>query len=212
MSTSARTRGACVFCGKEMTRGGMARHLHACAKRMEAGIAADRSRRQRQSLYHLQVQDTWSGDFWLHLEVRGSATLKTLDDYLRAIWLECCGHLSQFEIGGVAYTQIIADGFGYREEHAMNVAIERLFVPELVIPYEYDFGSTTELTIKVVRVRLGKSLTGHPIYLMARNNFTPPACAECSRPASCASNAGGTSQKGASPSAPNMPRRMSIRR
>jgi len=32
--------------------------------------------------------------------MRGSATLTKLDDYLRAIWLECCGHLSKFTIGG----------------------------------------------------------------------------------------------------------------
>jgi len=32
--------------------------------------------------------------------MRGSATLAKLDDYLRAIWLECCGHLSKFTIGG----------------------------------------------------------------------------------------------------------------
>ena len=34
------------------------------------------------------------------LEMRGSATLAKLDDYLRAIWLECCGYLSGFTIGG----------------------------------------------------------------------------------------------------------------
>jgi len=49
-------------------------------------------------LYHLQVQDDWGGDFWLHLEMPGKATLEDLDYYLRAIWLECCGHLSQFSL------------------------------------------------------------------------------------------------------------------
>lgn len=34
------------------------------------------------------------------LEVRGSAKLEKLDDYLREIWLECCGHLSHFAFDG----------------------------------------------------------------------------------------------------------------
>ena len=33
----------------------------------------------------LQVLDAYGGDFWLHLEMKGNATLEDLDDYLRAI-------------------------------------------------------------------------------------------------------------------------------
>ncbi|MBK6433513.1 hypothetical protein [Candidatus Amarolinea dominans] len=39
-----------------------------------------------------QAQDAWGAAISLHLEMRGKATLKDLDEYLRAIWLECCGH------------------------------------------------------------------------------------------------------------------------
>ena len=42
----------------------------------------------------------------------GSATLEELDHYLRTIWLECCGHLSQFTIGGMLYDRPGADS-GY---------------------------------------------------------------------------------------------------
>jgi len=31
------------------------------------------------------------------------ATLTDLDGFLRDIWLECCGHLSAFDIGTVRY-------------------------------------------------------------------------------------------------------------
>ena len=103
----SQSRGNCVFCGREFAKGGMSRHLQTCSNRQEAQTEADHSKRRRQSLYHLQVQDAWSGDFWLHLEMRGEATLQELDDYLRAIWLECCGHLSAFEIGEVRYTQYL---------------------------------------------------------------------------------------------------------
>src|SRR5680860_680290 len=100
MAQSKRTRGACAYCGRELTRGGMARHLDSCDRRTEAVAAADRKSGENWPLFHLQVQDAWDGDFWLHLEMNGSATLKQLDDYLRAIWLECCDHMSQFSVGG----------------------------------------------------------------------------------------------------------------
>jgi hypothetical protein len=48
------------------------------------------------------------GDYWLHLEAPITATLRALDGYLRDLWLECCGHLSIFEIDGRTYA--IDDG------------------------------------------------------------------------------------------------------
>ena len=183
MSPSIQNRGACAYCGREMTRGWMARHLRTCEKRLAAQTEADQTRRRKQTLYHLQVEDAWSSYYWLQLEMRGEATLERLDSYLRAIWLECCGHLSQFEIGGVYYTQIVDDGFDYREEKAMDAPVGELFTPGMEIHYEYDFGTTTELVIKVMDQREGRPTTSHPIVLMARNNFEPPSCMECDKPA-----------------------------
>jgi len=166
-----------------MTRGGLARHLRTCAQRQQAIAMADGKRGQDQTLYHLQVQDARSSHYWLHLEMRGNATLQDLDHYLRAIWLECCGHLSAFEIGPVRYTQLFNDGMSYGEEKSMNVRVHKLFRPGMAIPYEYDFGTTSELVIKVVDQREGKPTTEKPMVLMARNTFTPPPCAECGQPA-----------------------------
>jgi hypothetical protein len=183
MANRKQSTGACVYCGKEMTRGGLARHLRTCPRRQQAIAVADARRGKDQTLYHLQVQDAWSSRYWLHLEMRGNATLKDLDDYLRAIWVECCGHLSAFEIGGMHYTQIIHDGMGFSNNQPMTIRVHRLFSPGMEIPYEYDFGTTTELLIKVVDQREGKPTTENPIVLMARNAFDPPPCAECGQPA-----------------------------
>jgi len=65
----------------------------------------------------------------------------------------------------------------------MKVKVETLLVPGLEIPYEYDFGTTSHLLIKVVAQRLGKPTTGHPIVLLARNKFEPPPCMVCGQPA-----------------------------
>jgi len=182
MATKTQWNGACIYCGRELTRAGMARHLQSCTKRREAQAEADKTKRQRQTLYHLQVKDAWSGDYWLQLEMRGGATLEELDAYLRAIWLECCGHLSQFTIGPWRYTQM-AGGWMEPEDRSMKVKVETIFVPGMEIPYEYDFGTTSHLLIKVVAQRLGKPTTDHPIVLMARNKFEPPPCIECGEPA-----------------------------
>jgi hypothetical protein len=156
-----------------MTRGGLARHLSACSERQGAIEEANQRAGKEQRLYHLQVQDAWQGDFWLHLEVRGSATLADLDHYLRAIWLECCGHLSQFSVGG------------WRGgERSMRRQVMQVFEPGLELTHIYDFGTSSETLVKVVDVREGKSLTSYPIVLMARNEPPAAECMECGQAAS----------------------------
>jgi hypothetical protein len=135
--------------------------------------AADRKSGKDQVLYHLQVRDAWSGDFWLHLEMNGSATLMDLDRYLRAIWLECCGHLSQFSIGGWSGAEI-----------SKGRQAQQVFRPGVELTHIYDFGTSSETLIKVVGVRQGKPLTSYPIALMARNDAPEARCAECGQPAS----------------------------
>lgn len=156
-----------------MTKGGLAKHLSTCSQRQEAIDAANRKPGAKQVLCHLQVQDAWGGDFWLHLEMRGSATLSTLDDYLRAIWLECCGHMSQFSVKPW-------DG----HEIPMRTRVEQVFEPGVQLTHIYDFGTSSETLVRAVGVREGKPLTPHPIVLMARNNLPEVQCIECEQPAS----------------------------
>jgi hypothetical protein len=150
----------------------MARHLEACPQRRQVLQQTDLKGGEKETLYHLRAEDAYGGDFWLHLEMRGSASLKTLDSYLRAIWLECCGHLSQFTIGG----------WGGRKVGMARKA-EQVFQPDVVLTHQYDFGTTSETLVKFVAVRTGKPTTRHPITLMARNNMPEAECAECGQPA-----------------------------
>src|SRR5699024_8587279 len=101
MSSNQRNRGECVFCGRSLTSGGLIRHLKSCDERKKAIQKANDSKKKGQNgqIYHLQVKNAWSSDFWLHMEINGMSTLKDLDAYLRTIWLECCGHMSQFTPG-----------------------------------------------------------------------------------------------------------------
>ena len=172
MTRRKQTRGQCAFCGRELTRSGMSSHLQTCSARQAAIAEANQGSGQIQELYHLQVQDAWSGDYWLHLEMNGLANLDRLDHYLRAIWLECCGHMSHFSIGG----------WGGRKV-AKSALATKAFEVGLELTHLYDYGTTSETLVRVQSVREGKPLTRHAIVLMARNAPLQILCTECSEPA-----------------------------
>ena len=154
-----------------MTKGGMSKHLGSCKARKEAIIKANQGKAKSENLYHLRVQDAYGGDFWLNLEMRGSKTLNDLDNYLRAIWLECCGHLSEFFLG--RFTDTVAN----------SRKIEGVFAYTDSLYHIYDFGTSSETIVKFVDVREGAPLSKKPIVLMARNKQPVVECMECSKPA-----------------------------
>ena len=173
MTRKKQTRGQCTYCKRTYAKSGMLRHLPACSQRHEAIEEADEQTGANEYLFHLRAQDAWSGDFWLDWEVRGSATLQQIDEYLRAIWLECCGHLSRFSIGGAWGSEKIS----------MNRQVGQIFAPDVELTHIYDFGTSSETTIKCVSMREGKPTTSHPIALMARNSVPEDTCIECGQPA-----------------------------
>ncbi|HEU4562890.1 MAG TPA: hypothetical protein VFS20_33980 [Longimicrobium sp.] len=172
MAERAHSRGTCGYCGRELTRGGMTRHLRGCDARAEVVDAAYGRSGRIIPLLHLQARDAWTGKYWLNLEVDGSATLLQLDKYLRRIWLECCGHLSRFSQGGW-------DG----EEIPKELKVGRVFHEGLELTHIYDYGRETITLLKAVDAREGTRTNGHPIALMARN--APPVlpCERCGRQA-----------------------------
>ena len=104
-------------------------------------------------------------------EDRSALPYTHLDHYLRAIWLECCGHLSQFFL----------EKWG--DKIAMNRRAGQIFGPGMELFYVYDFGTSSELGIQVVSSRTGKPLSPHPIILLARNDQPEEQCIECEEPA-----------------------------
>lgn len=172
MPRKKQSRGTCSYCGREISKGGMIRHLATCPKRQEIIAVSDRKPGPSETLYHLRIEDAWSSDFWLDLEMRGSATLKDLDYYLRAIWLECCEHPSRFSFRGWQSPDI-----------PMDRRADQIFKRGLVLIHQYDFGTTSETRVKVISSRRGKPTTDHPIALMARNLLPQTSCIECGEPA-----------------------------
>lgn len=172
MPRKKQSQGKCEYCEQVMAIGGMAKHLSACLLRKAVIEKAELKKAGSETLYHLRVQDAWEGWFWLDLEVRGAATLENLDEYLRAIWLECCGHMSQFSIGGWG-----------SEEIPKSRRIGVVFKPDIELTHIYDFGTESVTKIRLIGTREGKPTTPHPITLMARNLTPEVVCAECGKPA-----------------------------
>ena len=166
------TKGSCGYCEREFTKGSMLRHLPTCKRRADIVAKSDRKRGRATNLTHLRVFDR-SGDFWMDLEMQGSATLQDLDRYLRAIWLECCGHMSLFSTGGWAE----------EDELSMKTRIDRVLGPGVELLHIYDFGDTSETLVRGVALREGRPTTSRPIALMSRNNMPDTPCMECDQTA-----------------------------
>jgi len=157
----------------------MTRHLKACLPGPKAPVAAPAKLSPGQS-FHLFVEARYSKAYWLHLAVPVDAPLERVDAFLRRIWLECCGHLSAFTIAGASYASEAMQDLG---ELGMKARLSRLLQPGMAFTYEYDYGSTTALNLKVVGLRDRKTKQG-AVELLARNDAPRFVCERCgSQPA-----------------------------
>jgi hypothetical protein len=176
----ATSSGKCTFCGGTAGKAAMTRHLTTCRPGPPDPEKAPGRRRRPAQLYHLVVSGRYVPMCWLHLEAPADATLGDLDAFLRRTWLECCGHLSAFRLGGRSFSS--AAGWGWGEDEAMDVRLGELLAPGVTLAYEYDFGTATDLVVKIVGQREGPA-SGRAITLLAGNH--PPAipCEGCARAA-----------------------------
>jgi ribosomal protein L37AE/L43A len=183
MATRQQTKGICQLCQEVVSKAGMTRHLAKCLPAHEGAAAAVSKRPPKPvRLFQLVVQ----GQYWLYVEMPATATLRDLDQFLRHIWLECCGHLSAFKIAGVQYSVMTAVEAGDPwftpswEERNMDVPVDHMLRPGLKFTYEYDFGSTTRLALRVVGERVARPWP-QPVTLLARNEAPQVLCERCGK-------------------------------
>ncbi|MFL5592401.1 MAG: IS1096 element passenger TnpR family protein [Ktedonobacteraceae bacterium] len=178
------SRGMCTFCHRELSKGSMTRHLESCEQRTAVqGEIESRQKAKKIKAFHLVVEGYRLPMYWMHLQVAVDTTLETLDRFLRDTWLECCGHLSVFRIGGFNYyVEEELDAYYYWDERRKNmqVKLEEVFSPGQTCSYEYDFGSTTELTLKAVSEQEVEA--GKVIRVLARNTLPVGPCDVCGKP------------------------------
>lgn len=174
------SQGECAFCKGVFGKGGMKRHLGSCSDRAKVLALPPKSKRAKSGkLLHLVVEGECLPMYWLHIEFPAQATLQQLDQFLRDIWLECCGHLSAFDFGGQRYSSYPIEEYG---EQDMKTEVGALFTEGIKARHEYDFGSTTELIIKYADKREGVFAGLNPV-VMARNLPPEVKCEVCGKPA-----------------------------
>lgn len=167
------TNGRCQYCRNIFSKRTIRKHLEKCEARQskikETGGETER-------FFTILVEGSRLLNYWIYLDVSAKrATLKDLDKFLRDIWLECCGHLSQFIINREYFTISSERDYG---EHSMNYKLENVLEVGTTFKHEYDFGSTTELRLKVLAECQGIKRK-KKIELMARNLPPEIKCVHC---------------------------------
>jgi hypothetical protein len=175
--------GRCNNCGEVFNKAAMTRHLKGCHGAPIAEPGRPKKWISRNS-FHLLVEGRYAPQYWLHLDVPVAATLEGLDGFLRDIWLECCGHMSAFTIGEESFESgAMGNPFsGESSDSSMDIELREVLSPGVTFIHQYDFGTTTELKLKVLaqEMRAGDSTS---ISILARND--PPAikCESCGKDA-----------------------------
>ena len=156
-------------------RTGIAKHLQTCKKRVDLYEKAEKTEKH----FELLLYGAYNKDYWLIIQIKENATLDDLDRFIRDIWVECCGHLSVFEIDGVSYEREPDDDFGWGEPaKSTNHTLKQVLTTGMIFNYEYDFGSTTEIMVKVLD-HYSAQKQNEKVVILSRNNPPEFACSIC---------------------------------
>jgi len=185
--------GKCSFCGRTFSKAMMTNHLKSCEQRKKTPMEPSyggKSKLGNKRVFHIIVEGSYQPEYWMHLDVPADVKLEELDDFLREIWFECCGHLSAFTIGNIRYERETGGVnakwtmiFGRRmPTKSMKIRTRTVLRSGLKFHYEYDFGTPTHLTLMVLSER-EESIKDKSIQILARNEPPPIICEICGEPA-----------------------------
>lgn len=162
-----KSEGECLYCKEKFLKAGINRHLQ-----KHLADKAKTGKPGKSFLIKLETNPKWgSSPYFLSLWADGEATIGDIDDFLRSIWLDCCGHMSSFTNPKnqekarrsmwdlFEAEDLLAKGKTKEYEKMMEEAngeipkgrkVKAALARNLKIDYEYDFGSTTSLQLTVV--------------------------------------------------------------
>lgn len=174
------SKGKCILCNATFSKAAMTRHLESCKQKMAIPQTSSNKRKlQKTEILHLAVEGRDLPGYWMHIEAPANATLGDLDAFLRETWLECCGHLSAFTIERTTYCSDPGDEY---DDVGMDVALGDVLSPGMKSYHEYDFGTTTELMLRVVS-QIESEFRGKQIQLLSRNDPPMISCKSCGKAA-----------------------------
>ncbi|UWX63586.1 plasmid pRiA4b ORF-3 family protein [Deinococcus rubellus] len=171
--TRTQSRGMCRNCGYIGTKASMTKHQAVCEARSSGSQG-------EHEVYRLRVSGSLRPQYWLDVDMPVNATLDDLDGFLRGIWLDCCGHLSEFTIGPQDDDNF--DPFK-PPRRGKPPTLNKLLSVGDKFGYTYDFGSSTELKVHVQARETVGGQAQEKVRLLARNLPPALACSECGVPA-----------------------------
>lgn len=159
-SKGKKYEGECRFCKQSFKYLEIVEHLNGCKAR-----ESKESKTSSKALRILIVADE-DPQYWLIIEISSENALQKLDVFLRGIWLECCGHMSQFGDYGnkLGMKRKVAEAFKSCGE---------------AIPYTYDFGTETNLTLFLLGESKCELNKFEKVNLLARNYLPYKICKDC---------------------------------
>ena len=115
----------CLICNSSYTPRGIGKHIQSCLKKRFQNIP-----HKDVDYYLVFIHPDFTKSYFLYLLLQQNTSLNELDNFLRSIWLECCGHMSAFF-------------YGRFNEISKDCSTAELYNISKSILYHYDFGSTT---------------------------------------------------------------------
>ncbi|HTK11992.1 MAG TPA: hypothetical protein VL485_32770 [Ktedonobacteraceae bacterium] len=98
------SNGSCAFCKAEVAKNKMTQHLKSCKQRQATIAEREKNAQQPKTrLFHILAEGRYNPQYWLHFEVSASASLWSIDDFLKDMWIDDLDHLSGFTINGTNY-------------------------------------------------------------------------------------------------------------
>jgi hypothetical protein len=165
--------GKCIFCGNVFGKTSIKKHIDSCKEKSEEYGVQENDKTEK--CYCISAQGYDNTAYWIYFDIPANSTLKSIDTFLRDIWLECCGHLSAFEINGESFSSNPDKFYGDR---SMNTKLENILCVGTQFKHDYDFGSTTTLKLKIVSEFFAKKRK-NKVKLIAQNLQPNIKCDYC---------------------------------
>jgi hypothetical protein len=173
-----KTNGICSICGSIFSKTSMKKHLVQCVQKHHTRKPSKFPVPVQTRLFTILLEGSFLHEYWIYIEVPANSMLVGLDTFLRDTWVECCGHLSAFTINGIRYMSETDEYF--KEDKSMNYVLDKILMPGQEFSYDYDFGSTTHIRLKVVH-ELEVEDSDRSIEILARNEPPLVMCDSCGK-------------------------------
>lgn len=170
-------KGKCYYCNTELNERTIKKHMKSCPEMIKAIEEKGKKSKAKRDQFIISLKDKCDTDtYCIYLSIDANLQLAHIDNFIREVWVECCGHLSCFVINKKVYN------VNNDNSYEMNARLKDVLSINQKFEYKYDFGSTTELVLEVVDcIKVPKKFT--EIEIIARNDEVKHKCCKCNKDA-----------------------------